>query len=392
MPPFVHRLRVRYHECDPQGIVFNATDFACFDIVLTELWRAALGSYGAMVASGVDVQVVDASASFHAPARFDDELALEMTVVRLGTTSITSDFEERRAGELLVSGRLVHGCVETQDSYGQRYVPRGYARAVADVIGTRNSSGCWDYGGAAERQSGVDLVELPGRAGVVQREGRDDRQLRRVRPGGDRADRGDLALVRLRLLARRALLRQLGAADRRGARHAARVRLRVRPHAADRPVGDRRRAGPDPALRRGATHARGYDRSPDYDAFWLERDYRKDARRFRVPALIAHGWQDYNVKQEEGVELFKRLDGSPPPPRPCSSSRSRARCGARARPSSGGARHPRAERRGRVAQLPAGAARRTVGGFATPRQGPGRQRVRGLARCRGGRSDGTFTP
>jgi predicted acyl esterase len=49
---------------------------------------------------------------------------------------------------------------ETTDSYGQRYVPRGYARAVADVIGTHNSSGCWDYGGAKEQQSGVDLVNF----------------------------------------------------------------------------------------------------------------------------------------------------------------------------------------------------------------------------------------
>jgi acyl-CoA thioester hydrolase len=112
MPPFVHRLRVRYHECDPQGIVFNATHFAYFDVVLTELWRAAFGSYGAMVAAGVDVQVVDASASFRAPARFDDELDLEMTIVRLGNSSITSAIEERRDGELLVSGRLVHVCVD----------------------------------------------------------------------------------------------------------------------------------------------------------------------------------------------------------------------------------------------------------------------------------------
>ena len=56
---------------------------------------------------------------------------------------------------------------------------------------------------------------------------------------------------------------------------------------------------------------KGYDSSPDYDAFWLERDYLKDAARFAVPALIAHGWQDYNVKQEEGVELYKRLYGDP---------------------------------------------------------------------------------
>lgn len=112
MAPFVHRLRVRYHECDPQGVVFNATHFTYFDVVLTELWRAAFGSYGAMVASGTDVQVVDASASFRAPARFDDELDLEMQIVRLGDTSIASAFEERRAGELLVSGRLVHVTVD----------------------------------------------------------------------------------------------------------------------------------------------------------------------------------------------------------------------------------------------------------------------------------------
>ena len=51
---------------------------------------------------------------------------------------------------------------------------------------------------------------------------------------------------------------------------------------------------------------KGYDTSPDYDAFWLERDYRKDAERFAVPALIAHGWQDYNVKQEEGSSCSRR--------------------------------------------------------------------------------------
>ena len=40
-----------------------------------------------------------------------------------------------------------------------RWVPRGYARVWADVIGTGNSGGCWDYGGTAEKVSGYDLVE-----------------------------------------------------------------------------------------------------------------------------------------------------------------------------------------------------------------------------------------
>jgi X-Pro dipeptidyl-peptidase len=51
----------------------------------------------------------------------------------------------------------------------------------------------------------------------------------------------------------------------------------------------------------------GYSRNPDYDSFWVERDYRRHADEFRAAVLIAHGWQDYNVKQEEGTALFDAL-------------------------------------------------------------------------------------
>ena len=107
-PPFVHQLRVRYHECDAQGIVFNAHHFAFFDITLTELWREAFGSYDAMVESGTDVVVADAQATFHASPRFDDLLDIEMTIEKLGNTSMVTRFDEKRDGTLLVTGRMVH--------------------------------------------------------------------------------------------------------------------------------------------------------------------------------------------------------------------------------------------------------------------------------------------
>jgi acyl-CoA thioester hydrolase len=110
--PFVHRLRVRYHECDAQGVVFFANYFAFFDITLTELWRVCFGSYDEMVASGYDVVVAEATASYRTPARFDDEIDVEFSVVTLGTTSMTSDVEIRRDGESLVTGRLVHVWVD----------------------------------------------------------------------------------------------------------------------------------------------------------------------------------------------------------------------------------------------------------------------------------------
>ena len=112
--PFVHRLRVRFHECDPQGVVFNAHYFTYFDVALTEMWREAFGSYGEVVASGTDVVVVEAGATFRAPARFDDELDVELRIDRLGTTSMTTATTIRRDGELLVEGRMVHVFVDAK--------------------------------------------------------------------------------------------------------------------------------------------------------------------------------------------------------------------------------------------------------------------------------------
>jgi acyl-CoA thioester hydrolase len=110
--PFVHRLRVRFHECDPQGVVFNAHYFTYFDIALTEMWREAFGSYGNVVADGTDVVVAEASARYRAPARFDEELDVELAIERLGTTSMTTTATVRRERDMLVEGRLVHVFVD----------------------------------------------------------------------------------------------------------------------------------------------------------------------------------------------------------------------------------------------------------------------------------------
>jgi acyl-CoA thioester hydrolase len=110
--PYVHRLRVRYGECDPQGIVFNANYFAYFDVVITELWRDALGGYRAMMERGIDIVVGAASATFQASARFDDELALELVVANLGTTSMTTRIAVRRGEELCVEGEMRHVFVD----------------------------------------------------------------------------------------------------------------------------------------------------------------------------------------------------------------------------------------------------------------------------------------
>jgi acyl-CoA thioester hydrolase len=120
--PFVHELRVRYGECDPQGIVFNANYLLYFDVAFTELWRAAIGPWQEMVARGIDAVVAEANLSFRAPARYDDELALAAQVTRLGRTAITTEIDVLRGQELLVAGRLRHVCVAT-DTWRKTDVP-----------------------------------------------------------------------------------------------------------------------------------------------------------------------------------------------------------------------------------------------------------------------------
>jgi acyl-CoA thioester hydrolase len=136
--PFVHELRVRYGECDPQGIVFNANYLLYFDVAFTELWRAAVGPWQEMVARGVDAVVAEANLSFRAPARYDDELQLQAEVAKLGRTAITTEIDVMRGGELLVAGRLRHVCVAT-DTWRKTDVPdwvrtglRAFARSDAD--------------------------------------------------------------------------------------------------------------------------------------------------------------------------------------------------------------------------------------------------------------------
>ncbi|MGH2910914.1 MAG: acyl-CoA thioesterase [Solirubrobacteraceae bacterium] len=113
--PLACKLRVRYAECDPQGVVFNAHFLAYFDIAVTELFReafGAMGGYQAIVDHGVELVVAEAGLRYRRPAHFDDELTIEIAIARLGTTSITTSHRVLRDGERLVEGTLRHVLVD----------------------------------------------------------------------------------------------------------------------------------------------------------------------------------------------------------------------------------------------------------------------------------------
>jgi acyl-CoA thioester hydrolase len=111
---FRHRLRVRFDECDPQGVVFYANYLVYFDVGMTELWRTAFGSYAGLIENGIDAMVAEVTVRYRGSARFDDEIDLVATVLSIGrTSSVTAMHVERAAdGETLVEGQLRHVFVD----------------------------------------------------------------------------------------------------------------------------------------------------------------------------------------------------------------------------------------------------------------------------------------
>jgi len=99
-------IRVRYHECDGQGVVFNANYMAYVDMCSFETERALFGSHDAFLATGTDVVVAEANLKFRAPCRYDDELVVSQFLSHLGTTSMIHDFEIRREGELVTEATI----------------------------------------------------------------------------------------------------------------------------------------------------------------------------------------------------------------------------------------------------------------------------------------------
>jgi 4-hydroxybenzoyl-CoA thioesterase len=99
---------IEWGHCDPAGIVFNSRFFEFFDWSTWALFEAALGvkppDLGASFGI-IGIPLVDARASFRAPARFGDvvDLASQVSEVRRSSFDVAHQLYVR--GELAVEGR-----------------------------------------------------------------------------------------------------------------------------------------------------------------------------------------------------------------------------------------------------------------------------------------------
>ena len=103
------RLRVRWSEVDLQKIVFNGHYLMYFDTAIADYWRDLAMPYEeTMHQWGGDLFVKKASVEYFASARYEDQLDVMLTCVKIGNSSIVFEGAIFRADQLLVTCELIY--------------------------------------------------------------------------------------------------------------------------------------------------------------------------------------------------------------------------------------------------------------------------------------------
>ena len=104
-------IRARYCECDPMGVVHHTVYPIWFEMGRTELLRATGSTYRDMEAQGFLLAVTRLELKFRAPARYDDLVTLETSLVDVGHVKIEHRYRLSRGGEELVVGETTLACI-----------------------------------------------------------------------------------------------------------------------------------------------------------------------------------------------------------------------------------------------------------------------------------------
>jgi YbgC/YbaW family acyl-CoA thioester hydrolase len=111
--PFVVEEYVRWSDVDAAGIIFYGSYVRLFELAEMELFRAAGLPFGTVFDTyNIYLPRVQVHTEFHHPVRLDDHLKVAAYVSRIGTKSITINFDvvHKGTGKHGAEGHLVLVC------------------------------------------------------------------------------------------------------------------------------------------------------------------------------------------------------------------------------------------------------------------------------------------
>lgn len=134
---FKHRLRVRWGECDAQGIVFNAQYMNYIEVAQAEYFRnLGIRHYSEEIRRRFDLATVKATLEYTAPTRIDDLLDIYTRVSRLGGSSVTFVTEMYLPGQDCPcnKGEVIYANFDAGTGLSRR-VPDDIRKAIEDFEG-----------------------------------------------------------------------------------------------------------------------------------------------------------------------------------------------------------------------------------------------------------------
>jgi acyl-CoA thioester hydrolase len=104
------QVRVRYAETDQMGVVYHANYLVWFEVGRVEFIRQIGLSYAAMESEGAMIAVVEATARYKLPARYDDELLIRTTLAHFRGAIVRFRYSIVRAADqvVLCEGETTH--------------------------------------------------------------------------------------------------------------------------------------------------------------------------------------------------------------------------------------------------------------------------------------------
>ncbi len=121
---YLHRLKVRYGETDQMGVVHHANYLAYLEEARTEFMAARGMPYGALERAGIGLPVRRVELRYRAPAFYEDQLDIHVSLGRVRAASILFDYSISRPADetLLLDGAIELACIDLE-SRAPRMLP-----------------------------------------------------------------------------------------------------------------------------------------------------------------------------------------------------------------------------------------------------------------------------
>ena len=129
--PRFSEFRVRYSETDQMGVVYHAEYLVWCEVGRTDYIRSLGLPYAELERRGTALAVAEASIRYHSPARYDDLIRVETSLVEVRSRAITFDYLIRNGdtGDRLATARTL---LVSLDSSGKPVPMQPEVRALKE--------------------------------------------------------------------------------------------------------------------------------------------------------------------------------------------------------------------------------------------------------------------